>query len=719
MNSLSFQASPQLVVVSVVAFAGALGLSVLQWRRRGRRVSIAFLEIVRLLGVAMLCMTLLRPEILRKYLRTDPPEVAILSDATGSMATRDMPGRARERREWLDDVQAKEFWTPIAETAEVAREGIVETDGGTDLNAALEAVLQRPTNLKAVLLLTDGDWNTGKSPVGAATKLRARGVPVFAVGVGSERFLPDLALENVNSPTYGLEGEQISIPFAVRSSLEREVKTTLELKDGDRTVARKTITIPALGRVQDTLVWSPSAVGEYDLRLQLPLEEGEYLTDNNAREFRVAIREEKLRVLLVDSRPRWEYRFLRNALDRDPGVEVDTLLLHPEIGVGGGRNYLESFPDNRKSLSRYDVVFLGDVGIGDGELTDGDVELIKGLVEQQGTGLVLLPGRRGRLPTLENSPLASLLPVEFDPTKPEGIGLSVESVLLLTRAGREHLLTMLASNPVQNEQLWKSLPGFNWSAAVRRSTPGSEVLAMHSTLRSESGRMPLMVSRTAGNGKVLFLGIEGAWRWRRGVEDRYHYRFWGQVVRWMAHKRHLAGGDGIRLSFSPENPQAGDTVFLQAAVFDPEGFPAEGETVTATVTGPSGSTEQLGLRAVEGGWGVYAGEVVLREGGRTKVTIEALHAGRKLDATMDVGTIVRERIGQPADFAILRELAAISRGAFAEAADLDRIVQSVSVLPNPEPIVERIRIWASPWWGLVIFVLFAIYWTARKLLGMV
>ena len=73
-------------------------------------------------------------------------------------------------------------------------------------------------------------------------------------------------------------------------------------------------------------------------------------------------------------------------------------------------------------------------------------------------------------------------------------------------------------------------------------------------MRNDWGRMPLLVTRSAGNGKVLFLGTDSAWRWRRGVEDKFHYRFWGQVVRWMAHQRHLSEKDGIRLSYSPETP---------------------------------------------------------------------------------------------------------------------------------------------------------------------
>ena len=58
---------------------------------------------------------------------------------------------------------------------------------------------------------------------------------------------------------------------------------------------------------------------------------------------------------------------------------------------------------------------------------------------------------------------------------------------------------------------------------------------------------------TGGAGKSLYLGSDSAWRWRRGVEDKYHYRFWSQVVRWMAHNRYLAEKEGIKLIPSPEN----------------------------------------------------------------------------------------------------------------------------------------------------------------------
>ena len=94
-------------------------------------------------------------------------------------------------------------------------------------------------------------------------------------------------------------------------------------------------------------------------------EADEALTDNNAQQFRIAVRSETLKVLVVDSLPRWEYRYLRNALERDPGVQVDCLLIHPDLGKpGSGRGYLGSFP-KPDELAKYHVVFLG-VGVATG-----------------------------------------------------------------------------------------------------------------------------------------------------------------------------------------------------------------------------------------------------------------------------------------------------------------------------------------------------------------
>ena len=238
-------------------------------------------------------------------------------------------------------------------------------------------------------------------------------------------------------------------------------------------------------------------------------------------------------MLVVESYPRWEYRYLRNALSRDPGVELSCLLFHPGLSKpgGGNKDYIKQFPAGKDELARFDVVFLGDVGVEDGQLTTEQCRLLKGLVEHQASGLVFMPGWQGREFSLLETELGDLCPVVLDPSQPGGWGARVANHFELTELGRRSLLTKLADTQDDNAEVWEGLPGFQWYAPVLRAKAGSDVLAVHKDASNEFGRLPLLVTRTFGAGKVLFMGTDGAWRWRKGVEDKYHYRFWGQVVR--------------------------------------------------------------------------------------------------------------------------------------------------------------------------------------------
>jgi hypothetical protein len=722
---LDFDTAPAVAAWVILVIVATLMLCVLQWLRRGKSARVAMMEGVRFLAVSLAAMTLLQPEIVRETRHAERPQILVLSDRSRSMETRDVRSAegVQSRTESIAGVAAlakgleaqgevrfEDFAAPPADAADAPA-------SGTDLNGALEAALRSHRNLRAVLLVTDGDWNSGMSPVAAATKFRARATPVIALGAGSESALPDLILERTAKPSYGLLGEQISIPFHVRSHLPREVRTTVVLQSNDGPVATREVTIPAGGEVHDAVVWLPGEAGEYTLQLRLPNEPEEAVPGNNQEDFRVAVRSETLRVLVVESVPRWEYRYLRNALVRDPGVEVETLLLHPGMEPGAGRDYIAAFPGKKEELSKFDVIFLGDVGVGERELSSENLAAIRGVVEQQGSGLVLLPGMRGRQLTFAGSELGPLLPVELDPAKPAGHGSLRPSQLVLTEEGKGHLLTMLSSDRATNENLWKSLPGFQWSAAVLRARPGSQVLAVHGSLRSEGGRVPLLATRTAGNGKVLFMGTDAAWRWRRGVEDKYHYRFWCQVVRWMAHQRHLAGGESVRLSFDPENPRVGDRVLLLATVFDASGFPLGSGEVEGRLAAPSGATEHIDFAPVAGGWGVFQGEARLRESGVYKLRVQNRGGPQTLETELFVSREELEKIGQPANFGILRELAAITGGLMT--VDAAEAIEAIRVLPEPKPIEERLPLWRQWWWGAAIVVLLVSYWTARKFAGMI
>src|SRR5262249_5659238 len=154
--------------------------------------------------------------------------------------------------------------------------------------------------------------------------------------------------------------------------------------------------------------------------------------------------------------------------------------------------------------------------------------------------------------------------------------------------------------------VWNTLPGFQWYAPAMRAKAGTEILATHATETNRFGRIPLIVTRPYGAGKILFMGTDGAWRWRKGVEDKYHYRFWGQVVRWMAYRGNLPGRKTCVFFFSPDAPPPGPVLTPTPNSTTLGGEPLRDGAVVAKIIAPSGKPSSVRLAAAgEDAWGFF------------------------------------------------------------------------------------------------------------------
>jgi hypothetical protein len=715
-----------LVVVGVLSFVG--------WKRSVHRGRSAVLEILRFLAATAVVVLLWQPE-WRTILNPDTqPRIAILWDDSKSMTTVDAalpPALADSativsRAEWVKKARESGLWQPLEADGknDVEFFSFATPDEGnpalsaTDIEAPLSQLLENQTNLRAVVLMSDGDANLGQPPVVAAQKLRQRGVPIFAIPVGSQTRLPDLDLLTVSAPTYGIIGENMQIPFTIRSSLDRQVRTVVRVRDDAGREQSKDIILPPGEETYDSILWRIDKEGSSTLELSIPVADGELVASNNSRKFTIAGRPEKIRVLVIESLPRWEYRFLRNALSRDPGVELSCLLFHPQLGPGGGLDYIDAFPEKLEDLAKYDVIFIGDVGAKEDQLTKEQCALIRGLVENQASGVIFMPGPQGNQMSLLDSELSDLIPVILDEDKPGGFSESIAAPLTLTSEGRGSLLTMLGDNEQENPEIWRRLPGFFWHAPVIKAKGGTEVLAVHGNRRDKFGPIPLLVTKPAGSGKVLFMGIDSAWRWRRGVEDLYHYRFWGQVARWMSYQRNMAAGQRVRLFFTPERPEPGSTVTLNANAFDANGAPLESGTVAVDLTAPDGRTSRIELQKNESAWGAYSGRFKVDMPGAWKIRATASGAEDKpLETTLLAQGVEIEKTGQPARPEVLEEMARVSRGRVVQPAQLGDLVKEINALPEPRPLESRIPLW-SHWATLAALItLLGIFWTGRKLNG--
>ena len=742
-SNLTFSPSLFTFWVGIVALCIIAALCITAIKRALHVSRTLTLELLRFICASAIVLMLWQPEWLVITEPDTKPQIAILYDASSSGDTADaiLPlslsanQEVITRKSWMQQVMESDSFLELTNSEEniIVKQSFSappeDADAatlalaGTDLYTAIDKTLEENSNLRAVVLLSDGDWNTGIEPVAAAQKMRRRNIPLFTIPTGSDQRLPDLDITNVTAPTYGIIGENVQIPFTISSSLERDVPTTIRLRDSKTGKERsKKITIPAGREYFDSILWRLDTEGTSTLELSIPVTNSERVSVNNKRSFNISGRKEALRVLVIDSLPRWEYRFIRNALFRDPGVTVDCLLFHPQIGLGGGPSYIQQFPEQLEDLQKYDVVFLGDVGISEDStkgITTKQADLLKGLVENQASGIVFIPGSQGNQFSLQKSSLSELIPVILDDQKTEGYREATPAKLNLTTDGKGSLLTMLGEDEEENPLIWKNLPGFFWHAPVIKAKGGTDVLAVHTNRSNQYGRIPMLVTSSAGNGKTLYLAHDSAWRWRKGVEDLYHYRFWGQVARWMSYQRNMAAGEQLRLYFTPDRPKPGDTVTLNANAFDSFGAPLTDGEVTVDITSPDGKSRRISLDPQDGAWGNYSGRLKIDQPGAWKVSAKIANdkeAKPIVTSLLSQGTTI-EKTGQPSRVDVLEEMARVTKGAILENDELAEFVKQITTLPDPQPIETRTPLWSHWLTAALIILLLSIFWVGRKLNG--
>ncbi|MBM4042066.1 MAG: hypothetical protein FJ290_26520 [Planctomycetes bacterium] len=457
---------------------------------------------------------------------------------------------------------------------------------------------------RAIVLLSDGAWNTGRDPSEIARVLGRMGIPVYAVGIGNPSPPRDASVVAFRAPKTALLGDEVLLAAEVATTGMGAARLNVQLLSGAEVIAEKpVVTLPSGQPVTVSFSFVPDAPGLRAFTVRVPKQEGEQDTANNEAKASIEVSERKIRVLLADAEPRWEFRFLRNVFERDPAVQLTVCLLRPGLGAIKGEGYVEALPAQKQQLEGYDLMILGDLAR-EHLPEEFQKELVES-VKARGTALVVIAGRRQNCRGLVGAPLADILPVAIEGSPGDGRGepFNVE----LTQDGASHLVTRLAPDAEENDGLWSRLPKVSWSASVSGLRRGATALLVHPYRLAGPSKLPLLAVQRVGAGKVMFLGIEETWRWRREVGDKYHYRFWAQTVRWMVKRQFAEGDPRARLSLDRTECDAGEPVEIEAYCLAPDGFPLENARVWAKVDleSSSSSSQRVALAAAPGGWGIY------------------------------------------------------------------------------------------------------------------
>lgn len=593
------------------------------------------------------------------------------------------------------------------------------TNPVTAIGDAVREVLNRKRGqpVAGVVLVTDGANNTGAMPLEAAGLMRQEGLPLYVYGVGITR-PRDVIVGGMFAPEITFSKDEVPITVRVRSQGLKGESGELILKLGNQTVATKSIAFEEDGEQVIPLNFMPQTPGEFDLEASIEPRSDETVKDNNARAQRLKVIDAKIKILLVDQSPRWEFKYLQAMLLRDRRVELKCLLVEGDPGISRdpAAPYLAQFPARKDDLFQYDLIIFGDVD--PKAISSTQLENINELVSRFGGALVAIAGKRFMPQAYKSTVLEKLLPVEFDRA---GLESPLDSLadkpikLELTPAGRASAMLRLSDNDQENAALWKQLPPLYWVAKVARPKPAAEVLLADPDPARESrfGKMPVIALQQYGLGQVMFVGTDNTWRWRKNVGDIYYTTLWGQISQRVSIQRLLGGSKRTQLTADRQNYLTGDRISVYARLYSVGFDPVQESSINAiyaakTANGPQ---QQVVLRPVPEQPGLYRTEFIAGTPGNYEFYVEQDPATR-LDFTV---TEPKFEFGETAmNEPLLRELADMTGGVFFREEDLQKLPDTISQRTEKVRSPLEVELWSSPFYFLLLLSVVTAEWVLRK-----
>jgi uncharacterized membrane protein len=727
-------------VAAVLVLAGA-ALAVTAYRSgRGRPRDRVVLAGLRLAILAVLLVCLFRPLLVVKAAVPQQNFLAVLLDDSRSMQIADHDGQPRAGyltaefgavdrgvlQTLADRFTIRTFRFSNTPTR-ITQEGDLTFSGSQSrLGAALSGVRQELAGLPvAGLVMVSDGADTADAALGEALLgLKAETVPVFTVGIGQETLSKDIQVGRVATPRAALKGTTLMVDVVLSQSGFDGQTVTLDVEDEGTLVSTQDLVLPDAGTPASIPVrFTVNEAGPRVLTFRVSPQEGELVTENNAREALVDIRDRKEKILYFEGEPRFEYKFIRRAIPDDDNVIVTSLIRTADNkylrqGVDGPDELVAGFPKTREELFSYRALVIGSLEAA--ALTGDQLRMIAEFVDRRGGGLLMLGGPRSFAEGgYAGTAVADVLPVVIDRARVQDQGTVARLQVKPTRAGLSTAVTQLGPTEAASTDKWASLPvvtSVNRIAAVK---PGATVL-LTGTDESRAER-PMLVFQRYGRGKTFAFLPQDSWMWQMhasiAVDDLTHENFWRQLMRW------LVDGvpDHVEPSFTSERVEPGEPALLTAAVVDPSFVELNDASVMATVTGPDGSVVDVPLAWDGENPGEYSAALPTKAPGWYEVRLDATRAGTS------VGTAVTHFRAAPGDAeyfdatlhaGTLRRIAEETGGRFYHAGDTASLADDLRYTGRGVTSVEEHDLWHMPIVLMLLVGLLCVEWGYRRAVGL-
>jgi len=737
-----FDVSAASMVAAVLAL-GLMAAAVFTYRTvrlKGRVRDRIVLTVLRMAALGLVLFCLFRPTLVVRAAIPQQNVVAVLLDDSRSMQIPDVNGQPRGEfvRQQFAANQAvmkalsDRFLVRLFRFSSTAGRLNNPTELGftgsqTRLGAALQGARDELAGLPVagVVLVSDGADTSDASLSDALLGMKAEKLPVFTVGVGSSKLARDLQIDRVNVPRTVLKGASLLVDAVITQTGYDGKTVRLDVEDDGHIVGSEEVRLPGDGSPATVRVRATAAdAGSRIFRFRVAPQPDEVVTQNNAREAMIDVRDAREKILYFEGEPRFEMKFIRRAVDDDKNLQVVSLQRTADnkflrLGVDNPDEIAGGFPKTRDELFAYRGLIIGSVEAG--AFSGDQLQMIADFVDRRGGGLLMLGGARSfGEGGYGGTPVADALPLAIDPKTRAGEAQTFERLSVApTLAGQAHAATQVAATEAASAARWRELPKVTAINAPLPIKPGATVLL---TGTDERGRtQTVLAAQQYGRGKAIAFLAQDSWQWQMHasipLEDMTHENFWRQMLRWLV--------DGVpsvvEARTTTERVEPGEAVTIEAAVVDPAFVELNDASVTAHVARPGGAVIDVPMVWTGERDGQYRGSFISSEAGAYDVTVDATRAGKAIGSGV---THVRAAASDAEYFdptmheAPLRRIAEETGGKFYTAENVTGLAEDVRYAGRGVTSVEERELWNMPIILVTLMGLMFAEWGYRRAVGL-
>jgi hypothetical protein len=682
------------------------------------------LVFLRTLSLLLLLLVIYEAVFEQNRTSSQQPILAVAIDNSASMSIADNSGDRAEQvvkileSEWLHsnsnvfDIKYFVFSDQMQPINSAEKDSLTFLGDKTDITKSLKSIKEKlnTENLTDILLISDGNYNSGTSPLRVAENFN---IPIHTLGIGSTEPVSDLSIIKVDFNDFTYVNDSTPITISIRNiGFDRGQATLSAVVNGGPLFSQALKIDPSPSEFEHTFYYKPTTEGQKKIELNLTTGNNEQTLENNKKTIYINVLKSKLKITALSGSASPEISFLKRSLSSNKRYELEWALQNNNNG------YFNPQPE-KDFINNADIFILIDFPTSNTAFNL--MEKIRAKVQKDKTPILLLFGKN--ISSQKISILQKHLPFRSNYKS----GPERSKVVKMSQIGALHsIMKFTSSSSHPADFTIEQLPPIFTSLVNVTHWPNAETLAFLKNLNKNSKTQtkntgpPFLSIRVDGAQKSATIFAYGLWRWSLLMANRsndvdYYSQLFGHLLRWLEPDN---SPEGTSLTLNKNKFSLADKIEATIKARDSQNQPISDVEIILKVN--SNNSERL-KKVVKSKEGTFLSDFLVDQPGDYKITAEIYSHGNLLETVhsqFTVGEYSAELSQTALQRLLLTNLSETTGGTYFSADSLSPLEEKLYGPKRTLIRTSHLNIWNNMIVLAVIILLLVTEWYIRKRLGL-